>query len=91
MIKEFILIIYTLDLSETTTQSPSSSTVQPLNDDTKQQSMKYEEFRKRKASSRVTTLPSTSSKPKRSIPSKGNSTEKVKIQVGTNWTRLSTY
>jgi hypothetical protein len=69
-------------LSETTTQSPSTSTVQPPNHDTKQQSMTYEEFRKRKESSRVTTLPSTSSKPKKSKSRKANSTEKVKIQVG---------
>ena len=44
--------------------------------------MTYEEFRKRKESSRVTTLPSTSSKPKKSKSRKANSTEKVKIQVG---------
>ena len=45
--------------------------------------MTYEEFRKRKESSRVTSLPSSaSSKHKRSKSSKGNSREKVKIQVG---------
>ena len=74
-------------MSETTTQSPStssSSSTLSSSHETRQNSMSYEEFRKRKESSRVTTLPLASSKPKKlkSGKSKGKSTDKVKIQVG---------
>ena len=79
-----MLFLHTLDLPEVTSQSPSSSTstIQPSNHESKQRSMTYEEFRKRKESTRVTSLPSASAKKSKSGKSRGSQTEKVKIQVG---------
>ncbi len=85
---EICLLNTPLDLSEVTTQSPSascSSSTVTSNRETKQPSITYEEFRKRKEAKRVSTLPaSMSSRNKKSkcSKSKGNTTEKVKIQVG---------
>ena len=54
-----LLFLHTLDLPEVTSQSSSSTaTIQPSNHESKQRSMTYEEFQKRKESTRVTSLPS---------------------------------
>ena len=63
-----LLFLHTLDLPEVTSQSPSSSTstIQPSNHESKQRSMTYAEFRNRKESTRVTSLPSASAKKSKS-------------------------